>query len=77
MIYELWHLDGGSIIGAWETEEDALALVRASLDSYGPDYVAAWALLRDDSEGDVEGELVNLAEGPALAERARAALTAA
>ena len=77
MIYELWHLDGGSIIGAWDTEEEALARVRGAVDAHGPEYVASWVLLRDDSEGEADGDLVNLAEGPALAERARMSLTIA
>ena len=77
MIYELWHLEGGSIIGAWETEEEALALVRAAVTAHGPDSVASWALLRDDSNGDTDGDLVNVAEGPALVERARRSLAVA
>jgi hypothetical protein len=76
MIYELWHLEGGSIIGAWETEEEALALVRASIDAHGPDSVASWALLRDESD-DTDGDLVNVAGGPALVERARRSLAVA
>ncbi|MEA2528695.1 MAG: hypothetical protein QOG89_339 [Thermomicrobiales bacterium] len=29
MTYELWHQEAGSIIHAWDTEEEALALVLA------------------------------------------------
>jgi hypothetical protein len=73
MIYELWHLDGGSIIGAWDNEEEALALVRVSLETHDPAYVASWALLQNDPDGVI----VLVAEGAALAERARVALTTA
>ena len=73
MIYELWHLEGGSIIDAWDTEEEALALVRDAVEAHGPAYVASWALLQNDPDG----ELVQIAEGAALADLARASLTAA
>ncbi|MEA2594551.1 MAG: hypothetical protein QOF01_1020 [Thermomicrobiales bacterium] len=73
MTYELWHQEAGSIINAWDTEEEALALVLASLDAHGPDYVASWALLKNDPDG----EMVMVAEGASLVQLAQAALTAA
>ena len=73
MIYELWHQDGGSIINAWDTEEEALALVRAAVDAHGPDYVAPWALLQNDPGG----EMVMVAEGASLIQLAQAALAPA
>jgi hypothetical protein len=73
MIYELWHQDGGSVINAWETGEEALALVRAAVDAHGPDYVASWALLQNDPDG----EMVMVAEGATLVQLAQAALTPA
>jgi hypothetical protein len=41
MGHELWHRDAGSMINAWATEEEDLALVRAAVGAYGPDYVAS------------------------------------
>jgi hypothetical protein len=73
MIDELWHQDGGSIINAWETEEEALSLVRAAVDAHGPDHVASWALLQNDPDG----EMVMVAEGASLIQLAQAALTPA
>ncbi|MEA2514431.1 MAG: hypothetical protein QOJ59_3918 [Thermomicrobiales bacterium] len=73
MTYELWHQEAGSIIHAWDTEEEALALVLASLDAHGPGYVASWALLKNDPDG----EMVMVAEGASLVQLAQAALTAA
>jgi hypothetical protein len=73
MIYELRHQDGGSIINAWDTEEEALALVRAAVDAHGPDYVTPWALLQNDPDG----EIVMIAECASLIHLAQAALTPA
>jgi hypothetical protein len=70
MIFELWDTDSRNIIDAWESEAEAFALVRSSVDEYGLDYVASWALLRDD---DPESDLTLIAEGAALAELARTA----
>jgi hypothetical protein len=64
MIYELWYLEGGSIIDAWDTEEEALALVRNSVEAYGPAYVESWALLGNDPDE----EIAQIAKGTALAE---------
>jgi hypothetical protein len=71
VIYELWHLEGGNLIDAWETEEKALALVRASFDAHEPDYLASWALLQNDPDGD----MVLVAEGASLIELAQAILS--
>ncbi|HET8524996.1 MAG TPA: hypothetical protein VFL82_17315 [Thermomicrobiales bacterium] len=70
MIYELWDIESGNLINAWESEGEALAEVRAFLDAFGPPAVESWTLLRDD---DPDQDLVVVAEGAALAARARAA----
>jgi hypothetical protein len=70
MIFELWDVEGGGLVGAWDSEAEALAVVRANLDAFGPAYLAPWVLLRDD---DPERELVVVAEGAALVELARSA----
>jgi hypothetical protein len=69
MTYELWDIEAGNIIQTYDTEADALALVRAALDAYGPAYAADLALLLDRGRGD----LTTLAAGKELAERARTA----
>ena len=71
MIYELWHLDGGNLIGAWDHEGEALALVLASVRAHGLASVEPWALLVTDADG----ELTTIAEGSALAERALSAVS--
>jgi hypothetical protein len=73
MVYQLWPQDGGSIINAWETEEEALALVRAAVDAHGPDDVASWALLQNDPDGD----MAMVAEGASLISLAQVTLAPA
>jgi hypothetical protein len=64
MLYELWDTESGTLLGAYSTEAEALAVVRANVQRYGAEYVAAWSLGRlDDS--------VPLLEGAPLLERAR------
>ena len=46
--------------------------MRFSLGTHGPAYVASWVLLQNDPDG----EIVQIAEGAALAALARATLTA-
>jgi hypothetical protein len=67
MIFELWDVESGNLVNAWESETEALAEVRAWVDAYGPAPVQAWVLLRDD---DPDRDLVVVAEGAALIERA-------
>lgn len=69
MIYELWDTESGNLIQAYESEADALALVRSAVDAYGAEYAADLALLLDSGRGD----LTTIASGQDLAQRARAA----
>jgi hypothetical protein len=73
MTYELWDTESGNLIQAYESESDALALVRAALDAYGPSYATDLALLVDSGRGDLR----TLAAGTELAGRARAAVAVA
>jgi hypothetical protein len=70
MIFELWDVESGNIVNTWESEAEALAEVRASVDAFGPSYVESWTLIRDD---EPDSDLIVIAEGAALAARARAA----
>jgi hypothetical protein len=67
--YELWDVDAGNLIGAFETERDALDEVRGLLDANGPEYAVDLALARRREDG---GEPI--AEGAALARRAHTAV---
>lgn len=74
MIFELWDTETRNIVNAWESEAEALAEVRASVDAFGPAYVETWVLLRDD---DPDSDLTLIAQGVALIERAQTTLPAA
>ena len=67
MTYELWDTETNNIVGAYESETAALAVVRGAMAAHGMGYTDELALLREDSRGNVE----TLAVGDALAERAR------
>ncbi len=66
-IFELWDSTSRNLIGAYESETDALAFVRAYVDQHGSSYPTAWILLWDDDTADKSGQI---AMGPALLERA-------
>ncbi len=71
MTFELWDTVTRNIIGAYDTEADALAVVSAAIRAHGPAYADPIALVRDDPDGDV----LTLALGPDLARRAASPLT--
>ena len=72
MHYELWDLESGNIIGDFESEADALEVVRDLLEANEPDFADFLSL---GCNGD-DGAFAIVAEGAALAERAHAALGA-
>jgi len=65
--YELWDVETGNIVSDFDTEIEALTLVRDLLAANKPDYAGALALGRTDDYGRTrivaEGEAL-----PALAE---------
>ena len=63
MPYQLWDAESGTLLGSYETEADALAVVQANVLRYGKAYVAARSL------GRLEDATPSL-EGPALVTRA-------
>jgi hypothetical protein len=69
MTFELWSKTSRSIVGAFDTEEAALAAVRDAADRHGRDYAADFAVIRENSRG--RSKLV--AEGMDLVDRAVAA----
>jgi hypothetical protein len=71
MTYELWDTETNNIVGAYESESDALAVVRRAMSTHGVGYADELALLREDIHGNVE----TIAIGVALAELARTVAT--
>ena len=67
MTYELWEIRSGNLMGAFDTEEEALGAVRRAIDRYGVAYVETVALL---GVLDEEGASVSIACGPELVARA-------
>jgi hypothetical protein len=59
MTYELWSGPSANIVGAFETEHDALGALREVAERNGPEYVATLALMVEDDAG----ETTLLAEG--------------
>lgn len=73
MLYELWDTQTGNLVGEYESEAAALAVVRGALSRYGPD-VAAWLALgaEHDGEGGDDALLPTVLSGPELLARAQA-----
>ncbi|MGD9893430.1 MAG: YegP family protein [Dehalococcoidia bacterium] len=61
MAYEIWDLQTGNAVGDFDSEESALAEVRAMMQQYGAKPLMPWALERHD--GDT---IVPVAEGERL-----------
>jgi hypothetical protein len=70
MFYALWDLESGNALGDFDSEAEALAVVRDLLDANEADYAEMLSLgcTHDD------GTFVRVADGAALAERAYAAV---
>jgi hypothetical protein len=66
MVYEVWSTVAGSILGGYETEEAALAAVRAVVARYGEAYGEGLALAYEDRSGRSRA----IAQGAALVRRA-------
>ncbi len=66
MLYELWEISSSNLIGAYDTEEAALEVVREAAANHGRRYLATWAL----ASVAPDGETTTLARGTALASRA-------
>lgn len=69
MFYELWDVETGNIIGDFDSEAEALAMVRDLLAANSPDYADALSLGRTDESG----QTTLVAESHALAALALAA----
>jgi hypothetical protein len=69
MTFALWDLETGNLVGAYDSVEAALAVVRRAIQTHGPAYVDPLALVRENSRGRSKV----LAEGAALVEYAQQA----
>jgi hypothetical protein len=67
MFYELWDLRSGNIINTYDTEDEALVVVRGLLKANGPEYASSLSLSLEDDEEN----LTLVAKGAALAQRAQ------
>jgi hypothetical protein len=68
-IYDLWDVDTGNLIGSYDDEEPALAMVRALVDANGPEYADVLELGLEDETGFTQ----HLGTGTELLARARVA----
>ncbi len=64
-IFALWETRSGNIINDYATEEEALAVVRETIEQYGLSAVVTFSLVRETPR-----HTTLLAEGQALADRA-------
>jgi hypothetical protein len=70
MTYELWSKISRSIVGAFPTEDAALAAVRDAVETHGRAYAEGLAVIREDRRGRSKA----VAEGSVLVDRALAVL---
>lgn len=68
--YDLWDVEAGNLVGTFDTEGEALGLVRDLLDANGSDYADALDLGCVDEQGAFR----TIATGAALAATARTAV---
>jgi hypothetical protein len=68
--YELWSKASRSVLGAFDSEAQALAAVREAIERHGRAYAEELAVMREDRRG--RSSL--LAEGAQLVDRAAAAM---
>jgi hypothetical protein len=64
MHWELWDTETGNLVGDYDSEADALAVVRNALCRHGPSVAAALALGTEyDDEGGRDADLPPVIEG--------------
>lgn len=64
--YDIWNLATGNAVAEYDTEAEALELIRWTVETYGRNDASSWAL----TEIDEDGEERPVAEGDALIDRA-------
>jgi len=65
--YELWETRSGNLMGTYETEQRALAVVSKAVHAHGPGYLDSIVLVKVNRRGDPKP----LAQGEALLQRVR------
>jgi hypothetical protein len=65
-MFQLWEMESANLVGSYETEDAALAVVRKAMDTHGRDAIESLALIRESARG----RLSPVAEGPLLADLA-------
>jgi hypothetical protein len=68
MMFQLWEAESANLVGSYESEDAALAIVRKAIEQHGRDAVDSLVLLQEETRG----HLATIAEGAALADRALA-----
>jgi hypothetical protein len=66
MTFQLWEAESADLIGSYESEDAALAIVRRAIEQHGREAVDTLVLLRRETRG----ELSAVSEGAALADLA-------
>jgi hypothetical protein len=72
MAYELWDTDSRNVVGEYDSEAEALAVVRQAIDRDGPDAANSLMLAFEDRTGRSR----MIASGAELVDRAQAAAPA-
>ncbi|MFN8634177.1 MAG: hypothetical protein U0893_10000 [Chloroflexota bacterium] len=67
-MFQLWEAESANLVGSYETEDEALSVIRKAIEKHGPESVESILLLREGSRG----RLAKIAEGVALVDRALA-----
>jgi hypothetical protein len=74
MHWELWDTDSGNMVGDYDTEADALVIVRDAVRRHGPAVAATLALGAEyDDEAGSDDELPSVLSGGELIARAERA----
>ena len=53
MTYEIWETTSNNLLADFDSQAEALALVRRSVDAHGPAAVCSWTLLFEDDDETV------------------------
>ena len=69
MHWELWDTETGNLVGDYDSEEDALAVVRDALRRLGPGAITPLALGAEHDEGGLDDDLPPVLEGEDLVAR--------
>ena len=67
-MFQIWEAESANLVGSYETEDAALAIVRSAVQKHGRDAVESLALLREE----IGTGLTPVAEGAALVDLALA-----